>query len=135
SGCEKGVAFVVLVAQVNALLGFRKPVPLLSVPWHVAQIQPLTLAVGAVTILVIWYGPRLTRRVPPPIAGLVAGTALYHALARLGFGTHLGPMLGAIPAVTPSFAPLAMLRSLVGDAYLRAHWPSLLAAAGSLALV
>jgi len=135
SGFQNAVALLLLVAQVNALLGFRKPVPLLSVPWHVAEIQPLTLAVGAVTILVIWYGPRLTRRVPPPIAGLVAGTALYHALALLGFGTHLGPMLGAIPAVTPSFAPLAMLRSLVGDAYLRAHWPSLLAAAGSLALV
>src|SRR5262250_3616955 len=135
SGFQNAVALLLLVAQVNALLGFQKPVPLLSVPWHVAQIQPLTLAVGAVTILVIWYGPRLTRRVPPPIAGLVAGTGLYHALALLGFGTHLGPMLGAIPAVTPSFAPLAMLPSLVGDAYLWAHWPSLLAAAGSLALV
>jgi len=135
SGFQNAVALLLLVAQVNVLLGFRTPLPLLSVPWHVAQIQPLTLAVGAVTILVIWYGPRLTRRMPPPILGLVAGTALYHALALLGFGTHLGPMLGAIPAVTPSFAPLAMLPSLVGDAYLRGHWPSLLAAAGSLALV
>src|SRR5215831_17178976 len=135
SGFQNAVALLLLVAQVNVLLGFRKPVPLLSVPWHVAEIQPLTLAVGAVTILVIWYGPRLTRRVPPPIAGLVAGTVLYHALALLGFGTHLGPMLGAMPAVTPSFAPLAMLPSLIGDPYLRAHWPSLLAAAGSLALV
>ena len=94
SGFQNAVALLLLVAQVNALFGFRKPVPLLSVPWHVAQIQPLTLAVGAVTILVIWYGPGLTRRVPPPIAGLVAGTALYHALALLGFGTHLGPTLG-----------------------------------------
>src|SRR5262245_40372311 len=135
SGFQNAVALLLLVAQVNVLLGFRKPLPLLSVPWHVAQIQPLTLPICAGTIRVIWYGPRLTRRMPPPILGLVAGTALYHALALLGFGTHLGPMLGAIPAVTPSFAPLAMLPSLVGDAYLRGHWPSLLAAAGSLALV
>src|SRR5262245_44855408 len=87
AGVQNAVALLLLVAQVNVLLGVRKPLPLLSVPWHVAQIQPLTLAVGAVTILVIWYGPRLTRRMPPPILGLVAGTALYHALALLGFGT------------------------------------------------
>src|SRR5262245_10643700 len=135
SGFQNAVALLLLVGQVNALCGFRRPVPLLHVPWHAAQIQPLTLAVGVVTIVVIWYGPRLTRRVPAPIAGLVAGSTLHYALRLLGFGTHLGPTLGTIPAVTPSFAPLAMLPSLVGDAYLRAHWPSFLAAAGSLALV
>jgi sulfate permease, SulP family len=135
AGFQNAVALLLLVAQVNALLGFRRPVPLSQLPWHAAQIQPLTLAVGVVTFLVIWYGPQLTRRVPPPIAGLVAGTALYHALALLGFGAHLGPTLGTIPALAPSFAPIAMLPSLVGDPYVRAHWPSLLGAAGSLALL
>jgi sulfate permease, SulP family len=135
SGFQNAVALLLLVAQVSALLGFRRPVPLLRIPWHITQIQPLTLAVGVVTIVVIWCGPRLTRRVPAPIAGLVAGSALHYALALLGLGTHLGPTLGTIPAVTPSFTPFAMLPSLSGDAYLRAHWPSFLAAAGSLALV
>lgn len=135
SGFQNAVALLLLVAQVNALLGLPRSVPLLRVPWHAAQIQPLTLAVGVVTILVIWYGPRLTRRVPAPIAGLAAATALYHVLRLVGLGTHLGPTLGTIPAVMPSFAPVAMLPSLVGDAYLRAHWLTFVAAAGSLALV
>src|SRR5262250_982097 len=87
SGFQNAVALLLLVAQVNALLG-------------------------------------LTRRVPAPIAGLVAGSALHYALALLGLGTHLGPTLGRIPAVTPSFTPFATLPSLIGDAYLRAHWPS-----------
>jgi MFS superfamily sulfate permease-like transporter len=135
AGFQNAVALLLLLAQVNALLGFRTSVPLLRVPWHAAQIQPLTLSVGMVTFFVIWYGPRLTRHVPPPIAGLVAGTALYHALTLLGFGAHLGPTLGTIPAVAPPFAPIAMLPTLVGDAYLRAHWPSFLGAAASLALI
>jgi sulfate permease, SulP family len=135
SGFQNAVALLLLVAQVNALLGFPRPMPLLRIPWHATQIQPLTLAVGVVTIVVIWCGPRLTRRVPAPIAGLVAGSALHYGLALLGLGTHLGPTLGRIPAVTPSFTPFAMLPSLTADAYLRAHWPSFLAAAGSLALV
>ena len=135
SGFQNAVALLLLVAQVNALLGLRTRVALHELPWHTAQIHPLTVAIGAVTFLVIWYGPRITPRVPPPIAGLVAGTALHHALAQLGFGAHLGPTLGTIPAIIPSVAPLGLLPSLVDDPYVRAHWPSLLAAAGSLALV
>jgi MFS superfamily sulfate permease-like transporter len=134
-GFQNAVALLLLVAQVNALLGFRTPVPLLHVPWHAVEIQPLTLAVGIATVLLIWYGPRLTRRVPPAILGLCVGTGLYHVLRLLGFGVHLGPTLGTIPAVTPSVAPLAALPSLIGDAYLRAHWASFLGAAGSLALI
>jgi MFS superfamily sulfate permease-like transporter len=135
AGFQNAVALLLLLAQVHALLGFRTPVPLLRVPWHAAQIQPLTLGVGFVTFLVIWHGARLSRHVPPPIAGLVAGTALYHALMLMGFGAHLGPTLGTIPAVAPLLAPIALLPTLVDDVYLRAHWPSFLGAAGSLALV
>jgi MFS superfamily sulfate permease-like transporter len=135
SGFQNAVALLLLLAQVNPLLGLRGSVPLLQLPSHAAQIQPLTLLVGAVTFLVIWYGSRLTRHVPPPIAGLVAGTALYHVLMALGLGAHLGPMLGTIPAVAPSLAPVATLPALVSDPYLRAHWPAFLGAAASLALV
>jgi MFS superfamily sulfate permease-like transporter len=73
--------------------------------------------------------------VPGPIVGLLGGTGLYHALRGLGFGAHLGPTLGTIPAIAPSLAPLATAPSLLGDTYLRAHWPAFLGAAASLALV
>jgi MFS superfamily sulfate permease-like transporter len=135
AGFQNAVALLLLVAQVNALLGFRSTVPLFGVPSAAAQIRPLAAVVGVVTALVIWYAPRVTRRIPSPIAGLVAGAALHHVLSLLGLGASLGPMLGGIPAVFPSFTPLATLPSLVGDAYLRARWPSFLGAAASLALV
>ena len=136
AGFQNAVALLLLAAQLNALLGFRSPVPLLRIPWHIAQIQPLTVAIGVVTLLVIVYGPRLTRRVPAPIAGLLAGTAIYHALAHLGLRADLGPTLGAIPAASmPSFAAFGMVPGVLRDAYVRAHWPSFLGAAASLALV
>src|SRR5262249_39825155 len=97
SGFQNAVALLLLVAQVNALLGLPRSVSLRRIPWHAAQIQPLTLGVGVVTILAIAYGPRVVRRVPAPIAGLAAGTVLYHALRLLGFGTQLGPTLGTMP--------------------------------------
>ena len=133
AGFQNAVAILLLIAQVKPLLGIR--VPLLDLALHASQIQPLTFMVGAVTCITIWYGARLTRRVPPVLLGLVAGTVLHHTFALLGFSGNLGPTLGPIPAVTPTLAPLATLSSLFADAHLRAHWPSFLGAAGSLALV
>ncbi len=120
AGFQNAVAILLLLAQVKWVLGTR---------------QPLTLAVGLLTVLVIWYGPRFMPRVPAPIAGLAAATALHHALALVGLRGHLGAVLGSIPAAVPSFASVAALPALVQDAYLRAHWPSFFAAAVSLAVV
>ena len=120
AGFQNAVAILLLLAQAKPLVGAG---------------QPLTLAVGLATALVIWYGPRVAPRAPAPIAGLLVGTALHHALVLLGLRGHLGPVLGAIPAVVPSPGPLIALPGLAHDAYLRTHWPSFVGAAVSLALV
>ena len=120
AGFQNAVAILLLLAQVRTVLGTG---------------QPLTLTVALLTVLVIWYGPRFMPRVPAPIAGLAAGTALYHALALVGLGGHLGAVLGSLPAAAPSLASVAALPALLHDAYLRAHWPSFFAAAVSLAVV
>lgn len=135
AGFQNAVALLLLLAQLNVLLGLRTRVPLSRLAAAVAQIQPLTLAVGLATVLVIWYAPRFTRAVPAPIAGLVAGTALYYTLALLGFAAQLGPVLGTIEAVVPSLGPIATFPVLATDPYLRAHWPAFAGAALSLALV
>jgi sulfate permease, SulP family len=135
AGFQNAVALLLLTAQLNAMLGLRRPVPVSQLPWQLERAQPLTLAVGIVTVLVIWYAPRFVRRVPAPIAGLVAGTALYHALTQVGLGPLLGPQLGTIPALEPSFALMAAAPSLASDPYLRAHWASFLGSAVSLALI
>jgi hypothetical protein len=51
AGFQNAVALLLLVAQVSPLLGLRRPVPLLRIPSQAAAIQPLTLAVGVVTIV------------------------------------------------------------------------------------
>jgi SulP family sulfate permease len=120
AGFQNAVAIVLLFAQLKSLVGAR---------------QWLTPVVGLVTVLVIWYGPRFAPRVPAPVAGLIAGTVLHHALALVGLRGHSGPLLGPIPAAVPSLGPIAALPGLAGDTYLTAHWPSFAAAAVSLALV
>ena len=135
AGFQNAVALLLLTAQLTAMLGLRRPVPVSQLPGQLERAQPLTLAVGIVTVLVIWYAPRFVRRVPAPIAGLVAGTALYHTLVQLGLGPLLGPQLGKIPALEPSFALIAAAPSLASDGYLLAHWASFLGSAVSLALI
>jgi sulfate permease, SulP family len=120
AGFQNAVAILLLLTQVKSLVVTR---------------QPLTLAVALVTVLVIWYAPRLAPRVPAPIAGLVVGTVLHHALALVGLHGHLGALLGSIPTVMPSLGPVAALPGLVHDGYLRAHWASFAAGAASLAIV
>jgi MFS superfamily sulfate permease-like transporter len=133
AGFQNAVAILLLAAQLNPLLGVG--VPLSRVPSAALQGQPLTLAVGLLTVLVIWCTPRVTRRVPAPIAGLAVGTALYYALSLLGLGAHLGPVLGEIPAVVPSLGPVAAVPALVADPSVREHWPAIIGAALSLAFV
>lgn len=120
AGFQNAVAILLLLAQLKSLVGPR---------------QPLTFAVGLVTMLVIWHGRRFIPLVPAPIAGLAAGTAVYHGLVLIGLGGHLGPVLGSIPAVTPSLGPIATIPTLVRDTYVGTHWLSFLGASVSLALV
>jgi MFS superfamily sulfate permease-like transporter len=135
AGFQNAVALLLLLAQLNALLGLRGRVPLSQLPLAGGQIQPLTVAVGLATVLVIWYAPRFTRALPAPIAGLLVGTALHYALVLLGFGSRLGPLLGTIQGVVPSLGPIATVPLLAVDPYLRAHWPAFVGAALSLALI
>lgn len=97
AGFQNAVAILIILAQVDTLLGFGRHVPVAQLPSHLAQVQTPTLAVGIVTFLSMWYGPRLTRRVPPVILGLLVGSGAYYALSLSGYGGQLGPVVGRMP--------------------------------------
>ena len=97
AGFQNAVAILIILAQVDTLLGFRRHVPVAQLASNLALVQPPTLAVGIVTFLAMWYGPRLTRRVPPVILGLLVGSGAYHALSLSGYGAQLGPVVGRMP--------------------------------------
>jgi MFS superfamily sulfate permease-like transporter len=60
-----------------------------------------SVAVGVVTALTMWGCPKITRRVPPALAALAVGTALYYLVGWIYGADVLGPTLGRIaPAAT-----------------------------------
>jgi len=131
SGFQNAAAVLILLAQVDTLLGFRRHVPLSAIGSNLAAVQPLTLAVGILTCLAMWYGPRLTKSIPPALLGLFVGTGAYHALSAAGYRALLGPIIGPLPSALPVPRYLPGFGSLLGPAViLQAAW--LAAVAGGL---
>ena len=115
AGFQNAGAILIFFGQVDPMLGFRRHVPLLTLPEHLGALQPMTLLVGLITALAVWHARRFTRTVPPPIVGLLAGTAAYYLLASLGVGQSLGPVIGAALdiGVLESFRFLSGLRMII----------------------
>ena len=135
AGFQNAAAITIVLTQIHVLLGLQSRPALRDWPAAWADARPLTLAVAAATLLVAFQGGRLTRRVPPLVLALVAGTALYYALELLGFGEMLGPTLGRIPSGLPDghvFSDILGLTLLPG---FQSALPTLVAGAASIGLV
>jgi len=109
AGFLNGSALLVLASQVWVATGISPAGAAPAILSHLSELRPATLLLALATTAVIVLTPRLTRRVPPPLVGLVLGTVGYHLLAILGWGEPLGGTLAPLP---DHFA----LRLVVGDA-------------------
>jgi anti-anti-sigma factor len=123
AGFQNAGAVLIIVAQVNTLLGLPRPLSVTHLAVSLREVQPLTLAVGLLTALVMGRGQLLTKRVPPVILGLLAGTAAFYALASLGYRAHLGRVLGPMPEALPLPRYFTGFGDLLVD---RPLWPALL---------
>lgn len=81
SGYLSGVALIIAIGQLPKLLGLPPGVPLVSGLPAPSLWNWSSIAVGVVTIVVMTAAPRITRKVPAAIVGLLAGIATYFALA------------------------------------------------------
>ena len=97
-------------------------------------LQPGTLVVGVATAATIWASRARTPRLPAPLLGLIAGSALYYAIAFLSPGTRLGPVVGADPGGLPLPTALAPLVQVPWDLFVR-HAPIILTTAGLIAFI
>lgn len=123
AGFQNAAAILIILSQVDTLLGFRRHVPLADLPTNLSGVQPLTLAVGLLTALAMWFGPRLTKRIPPVILGLLVGSAAYYLISAVGYRALLGPVVGIIPEAVPLPRYGARFGALLAD---RHAWPVLL---------
>lgn len=107
-GFTSGIALIIFTTQVKDFLGLNIfPVPEHFIPKWTAYLQNLhTLAVpnlliGALTILIIIFWPKFTRKLPGPLVAILATTALVHYF-DLSVAT-IGSRFGEVPN---TFAPL-----------------------------
>jgi SulP family sulfate permease len=135
AGFQNAAAVIITLSQLHLLLGLTAMPALRGWPAALPAVKPLAIAVGLVTLALVFLGPRITRRVPPLLIGLVGGTLLHYALAAAGFGTLLGATLGDIPARLPDgheIAAIVVLTQLPGFVGVL---PSIVAAAATIAIV
>ena len=81
SGYLSAVGVIIITSQLPKLL-----VTQAGTPWYQPQLRPWTwdmhsLTIAAVTIVVSLIAPRLTRKIPGVILGILAGVLTYFALA------------------------------------------------------
>ena len=99
SGFMTGIGVIIIILQLNPLLGHASPSGTLgalgNVPEAITAIHPANLALGLATLAMVYLWPaKWGRYVPSPLAALIAGTLLaYFALDV--------PVLGSIPTGLP----------------------------------
>ncbi|HXE91245.1 MAG TPA: SulP family inorganic anion transporter [Terriglobales bacterium] len=80
SGYLSGVGLIIILSQVPKFLGVPKGVQVwqaITTPW---QWNWYSIVVGAVAVAVMVIAPKLTKKVPAAILGLIAAVAAYFAL-------------------------------------------------------
>jgi SulP family sulfate permease len=118
AGFMNGVAIVFVTSQLPTLLGWSNG-EWSARRWSaLGEIQPATLAIGLLTVAVIWSWPfllrwprmpALARYFPGAFAGLVVGCAAYAIVATAWPEAHLGGVVGFVPRAWPVFDRLGPL--------------------------
>jgi sulfate permease, SulP family len=125
TGFTAGIAVIIFSSQIKDFFGLEMG----AVPahfadkwiayWRVADtFDPVTLAVGAGTLLVVVLWPRVSTKVPGPFVAMLAATVAVQVLG-LDVAT-IGSRFGAVPSMlpAPSFpsVPWEQVRELVSPA-------------------
>ena len=135
AGFMNGVALLALLALLPLMVGW--PMGALQIHGWAAMpaVQPATVAVGLFTVAVIVSLPRLNRRLPATLIGLLAGCGAYATLHALAPQWSLGPLTGSLPEAWPRLDTLLPYVNGVDDPLLRRHMVAALSAGGVMALL
>ncbi|MFN7944342.1 MAG: sulfate permease [Blastocatellia bacterium] len=139
-GFTSGIALIIFSSQIRDFLGLQ----MASVPaefvekWtayghHLSSFNPLALAVGAGSLLIVILWPRITHKIPGSLVAIIAATAAVQLL-HLNVET-IGSRFGSVPTTLPaphlphlSFALIRQMFSPAVTIALLAAIESLLAA-------
>ena len=105
-GFTSGIALIIFVTQVRDFMGLRmESVPpefldkIIEYARHWPSVNPYAVAIGAISIAIILWWPRLTHRLPGPLIAILATTAIAHAF---GWPVEtIGSRFGEVPDRLP----------------------------------
>jgi len=109
AGFMNGIAILMIVSQIGPMLGTDASLSLQELLKDVSVIRPASLLVTVVVVAVIFLTPRVTRKVPVLLGGLLAGMLLHYLMAWLAPG-FVGPLVGELPVT--DFAPRELISML-----------------------
>ena len=125
TGFTAAIGALIAIQQLRDALGLRITAPpaelverISAYVEHAGTVNPYAVGITALTLLLLVFWPRLSRKVPAPLVALLAGTAAVQLLA-LPVET-IGSRFGSIPATLPTLVlpsvSFGELRELVGPA-------------------
>ncbi len=135
AGFQNGAAMLLVLSQLSPMLGLQRPLVAGELLRQLHFAQPLTLAIGMVTSLLMLHGARLTKRIPAVLVGMFAGIALYYVFWFAGFDAQLGPVVGELNFSMPDLRYLSGFYVLLAERQWWSLLPSILAWSASLALI
>jgi SulP family sulfate permease len=135
AGFQNAGAILLLLSQISPILGLSEPLAPGAMLAQLQQTQPLTLAVGLLTCLLMLHAGKLSQRIPAVIIGMFAGIGLYYLFWSLGLSEHIGPFIGEFKFTLPDLHYLSGFYSLVQERQWWGLLPSMFAWAASLALI
>jgi SulP family sulfate permease len=125
AGFTSGIAVIIFCGQLNEFLGLGIKMPehvpqqIGALVRHLSNVNWYAVAMGALSIAIIYLWPRINRRVPGSIIAVTA-TALVAYFAHLPVAT-IGSRFGEIPAGFPGWHfpafSLETIRQLMGPAF------------------
>jgi SulP family sulfate permease len=118
AGFQNMAAVLLFLVQLGNILGYEHNIRFTRIFSAMGEARPLSVLVAALSFAAMWNARRITAKIPPVLVGLGCGTVAYYALALLGFGDMLGPIIGpptasaAMRTVLVDFSGLAMAEPL-----------------------
>lgn len=109
AGFMNGIAILMILSQIGPMLGADASLSPGGLIGDAGVIRPASLLVTVVVIAVIFLAPRITRKLPVLLCGLLVGMPLHFLIAWLAPGA-VGPLVGELPVT--DFAPRELVSML-----------------------
>lgn len=135
AGFQNAAAALLFLVQLGNVCGFDHNIPFTRVHQHLAEIKPLSLFIAAVTFATMWKAGKLLPKIPPIIAAIVVGWALYLFCHFIGLGAYLGPLITSVSRPTMGVTALEYFEGLAHGGDFLEFAPTIIGGAAALAII